>query len=251
MLSYRHAFHAGNHADALKHLALTYCLSYMNGKDTPYLYVDTHAGAGAYDLGSGYADRNREWEGGYALLSSGTAGMEPAGAGETPRAERLPAALAAYLAAVEAFRRAEALPNAYPGSPALAAAIMRKADRAALFELHPADHALLAERFAADRRVRVLKENGFSSLKALLPPPSRRALVLMDPSYELGGDYASVRAALAEALKRFAGCVVLIWYPVLDRAEARELPAMLREEAARAGRPWLDEIGRASCREIA
>ena len=152
MLSYRHAFHAGNHADALKHLALVDALSYMTRKDKPILYADTHAGAGSYSLGEGYAAQNREWADGIARIREAATGPGT------------PPAVAAYLAAVDSWRARSGLADAYPGSPALAASILRRGDRATLFELHPADHEALAALFAGDRRVRVLKADGPASI---------------------------------------------------------------------------------------
>ena len=125
--------------------------------------------------------------------------------------------------------------NWYPGSPALAAQCLRPGDRAVLCELHSSDHALLQERFSGDRRFKVLKADGFVQLKALLPPPSRRGLVLIDPSYELGQDYAAIVAALKEALDRFPTGMYLIWYPLLERKEARDLPGAVAALASQLG----------------
>lgn len=243
MLSYRHAFHAGNHADILKHAALVCCLDYMAKKDAPLLYVDSHAGAGSYELDTGYASKNREWEEGYERLRSyardSALGPDAARPPATPKAAA-PEALRAYLEAIAAFRAREGAPTAYPGSPALALSLLRARDKAVFFELHPADYALLVERFSDEPRARVRREDGFSGLKAVVPPLSKRALCLIDPSYELASDYEGVQRALREALKRFATGSYLIWYPLLERAEAKAFPALLRAEAEAAGRPWLD-----------
>jgi 23S rRNA (adenine2030-N6)-methyltransferase len=242
VLSYRHAFHAGNHADLLKHTALVCCLDYMAKKDTPLLYVDSHAGAGAYRLDAGYASQNREWELGYERLAS-FAGST-IGTAAPPRPEALPQALPeglrAYLNAVAAFKAGPDGQSAYPGSPALALSRLRPRDRAAFFELHPTDYALLLERLTEEPRARVCREDGFTGLKAVLPPLSKRALCLIDPSYELADDYEGAAKALGGALKRFATGSYLIWYPLLERAEAKAFPARLRAEAEAAGRPWLD-----------
>lgn len=227
MLSYRHAFHAGNHADVLKHCVLLSALERMAHKETPFLYVDTHAGAGSYRLEEGYAAQNREWEGGAAAL-------------ERAAAVPLPPALSRYLGALAAFRRLAGSPDAYPGSPALAFAGLRPQDRAAFFELHAADFELLSARFSDERRVSCLRSDGFASLRALLPPPSRRALVLMDPSYELAADYEATVAAVDEGLRRLANTVILVWYPLLSRPEAKALPNALAAAAAKRNRPWLD-----------
>lgn len=215
MLSYRHAFHAGNHADALKHLALVDALSYLVRKETPLLYVDTHAGAGSYRLEEGYAAQNREWRAGLSRL------RESSGAGSPPDG------VAAYLSLVDEYAAASGRADAYPGSPSLAARLLRPRDGADLFELHPADHLELASLFAGDGRIRVHKSDGPASLKTILPPPSRRALVLIDPSYELASDYEAVEACLSVALRRFETGVYIVWYPLLERAEAKALPASL------------------------
>ncbi len=221
MLSYRHGFHAGNHADVLKHLVLIDCLDRLVKKDKPLLYVDTHAGAGSYRLHEGYAAMNEEWAGGIARLASSTA------------AGTVPPTVARYLSVISEYAAPE---SAYPGSPMLAATLLRAHDRLVLFELHPSDSAPLSGLFAADRRVEVRTADGFAGLRSLLPPPSRRALILTDPSYELAEDYERVVASMGDALRRFATGVYLIWYPLLERDEARALPGRLHDLAD----TWLD-----------
>jgi len=221
MLSYRHGFHAGNHADVLKHLVLIECIDRLIKKDKPLLYIDTHAGAGSYRLHEGYAAMNEEWAGGIARLSSSVA------------ARPVPATVARYLSVISDYAAPE---PAYPGSPMLAATLLRAQDRLVLFELHPSDSAPLSGLFAADRRVEVRTADGFAGLRSLLPPPSRRALALIDPSYELAEDYERVVSSMGDALRRFATGVYLIWYPLLERDEARALPDTLRSLADR----WLD-----------
>lgn len=211
MLSYRHAFHAGNHADVLKHIVLMLVLDYLKQKPKPLWYVDTHAGAGRYALDSAEAKKNAEYRGGVARLLA-------------HRAE-FPAALAPYWAVLDAENAADL--HSYPGSPVFAAQRLEAEDRLRLFELHPQDHPLLTQTFARDRRAVIGMSDGFAGLKALLPPPSRRALVLIDPPYELKEDYARAVDALADALRRFATGVYLLWYPLLDRAESRRLPGQL------------------------
>ncbi|MFH2115434.1 MAG: 23S rRNA (adenine(2030)-N(6))-methyltransferase RlmJ [Spirochaetota bacterium] len=245
MLSYRHAFHAGNHGDVLKHLVLLECLDHLASKDKPYLYIDTHAGAGAYALDKGYAAMNCEWAAGIAKLGTygmglgtsgtayGTSGIAY-GASATGELKTLPTPIARYLKTMEEFSGLES-GSWYPGSPALAARCMRPADRAVLCELHGTDHVLLQERFFADRRFKVLKTDGFAQLKALLPPPSRRGIVLIDPSYELVQDYASIISALKEALCRFSTGMYLVWYPLLERQEAKDLPVAVETLASRLG----------------
>ena len=213
MLSYRHAFHAGNHADVLKHFIEVQLLRYLAQKDKPFWYIDTHAGAGCYALDSGYATQNAEYESGIARLWD--------------RSD-LPAPLLDYIALVKRINPDGTL-KLYPGSPLIAQTLLREQDRLRLFELHPTDHEILQENFAADsRRVLIQKADGFGALKALLPPPPRRALVLIDPPYEEKQDYQRVVSALQEGLKRFANGVYAVWYPQLQRAEARQLPQQLK-----------------------
>jgi 23S rRNA (adenine2030-N6)-methyltransferase len=214
MLSYRHAFHAGNHADVLKHFIEVQLLRYLAQKDKPFWYIDTHAGAGCYSLDSGYAAQNAEYESGIARLWD---------------RDDLPEPLAEYVALVKKINPDGEM-KLYPGSPLIALELLREQDRLRLFELHPTDHELLQENFAADsRRVLVQKADGFGALKALLPPPPRRALVLIDPPYEEKQDYQRVVTALKEGLKRFANGVYAVWYPQLQRADARQLPQQLKQ----------------------
>ena len=209
MLSYRHGFHAGNHADVLKHVILADCLGRLTKKEVPVLYVDTHAGAGSYLLDEGYAAMNKEWAGGIERLAS------LSGIGTPPPAVR------SYMELVRAFS------PAYPGSPAVAAAMLRPQDRLALFELHPSDSAPLSALFAGDPRVRVQRADGFSGLSGLLPPVSRRGLVFIDPSYELAEDYDRTEDAASRSIRRFATGVYVVWYPLLERDEAKRLPDRL------------------------
>ena len=217
MLGYRHAFHAGNHADVLKHLVLMLALERLCAKDKPLWYIDTHAGAGRYRLGSGVAAGHEEYGEGIGKLWG---------------AADLPAPLARYRELVRGFNPGGKL-RCYPGSPALADALLRRGDRLWLHELHPADAAALAREFKdhADR-ARVIAADGFDGLRALLPPQPRRALVLIDPSYELAEDYRRVPKALGEALQRFATGVYAVWYPLLARRESRLLVERLQSLGA-------------------
>jgi 23S rRNA (adenine2030-N6)-methyltransferase len=227
MLSYRHAFHAGNHADVLKHVVLIQLLRYMNQKDAPYMVIDTHAGAGVYALDTGPAAKNAEYDTGIAKLWG---------------RKDLPPALAEYVDLVKAMNPSGKM-RYYPGSPYCADRIARAQDRIRLFELHPADNRILEDNFrkreahlAAEgqrpttrgKRVMIEKADGFSGLKALLPPPSRRGLVLIDPPYEVKDDYRHVRTTLLDALGRFPTGTYAVWYPVLQRMESRELPDKLK-----------------------
>ena len=222
MLSYRHAFHAGNHADVLKHLVLVQLLRYFNLKDKPYWFIDTHAGAGAYSLTRGYATQGAEYKDGIARLWT---------------RDDMPEAVQDYVGIVRSENRDAALRH-YPGSPRIALALARESDRLRLFELHSSDCPLLERNLAeAGKRVLIQHGDGLAGLKALLPPPPRRALTLIDPSYEVKADYQHVVQALRDALTRFpTGCYVL-WYPLLSRIEAQKLPERLRKLPASG---WLD-----------
>jgi 23S rRNA (adenine2030-N6)-methyltransferase len=226
MLAYRHAFHAGNHADVLKHLVLVQVLERMAEKDKPYTLIDTHAGAGGYSLESRYAQRHAEWADGIGRL------WNEAG---------LPPALARYIDLVRQFDGggARAEPTQYPGSPGFARALLRPVDRLRAYELHPTDHKILAAYLADRPNTQVQMADGFAALPAELPPPSRRGVLLIDPSYELKSDYGRVVVALREALTRFATGTVMIWLPQVQLVEANLAPKRLASAAAGAPRGWL------------
>ena len=224
MLAYRHAFHAGNHADVLKHVVLVQVLRYMAEKDKPFTLVDTHAGAGGYSLEGRYARKNAEYEGGIGRLWT--------------RGD-LPPALADYVALVRRFNDGGKL-RQYPGSPAFAQMLLRPQDRLRLYELHPTDHRILDAYLGERPNTQVTQADGFAALKAELPPPSRRGVVLIDPSYELKADYAKVVAALRESLTRFAEGVIVVWYPQLLTLESSQLAQRLQAAAdAHAKKGWL------------
>lgn len=201
MLSYRHTFHAGNFADVLKHLVLVRVLRYLTRKDKPLCYIDTHAGAGGYLLEDPQAQKTLEFTNGIAKLWT---------------RDDLPGALIDYRRLVRAFNDSDDL-HRYPGSPWLAAQLLRKNDRLCLFEAHSTDSALLQAAFAGQRNVRVTTGDGFQGCIGLMPPLERRGLVLMDPSYELKTDYQAVVDTLLKAHRRFATGVYAIWYPVVER----------------------------------
>jgi 23S rRNA (adenine2030-N6)-methyltransferase len=204
MLSYRHAFHAGNHADVLKHLVEMLVLQYLVQKEgKPLRYIDTHAGEGGYDLRRSFARKNREFATGIAQIW---------------QREDLPPALQDYVDLVRSFNSSDKLQH-YPGSPAIAAHILGATHRLQLFELHPDDADCLRQWSATDRRVSVAQEDGFAALKAILPPLEKRALVMIDPPYEVKTDYAKVVATLQQACKKFATGVYALWYPLLAREE--------------------------------
>lgn len=220
MLAYRHAFHAGNHADVLKHTVLTRVLRYMNAKDKPYRVIDTHAGAGGYSLEGRYAQKKGEFEQGVAKLWG---------------RDDLPELLADYVALVRQFNPDGRLAQ-YPGSPAFAQMLLRPQDQLRLFELHPTDHRILQSYLGTLKGATVYDTDGFDGLKGQVPPSSRRAVVLMDPSYEGHGDYPRVVASLREAVARFAEGVYLVWYPQVSKLEAAQLPKRLE---ALAPKGWL------------
>lgn len=229
MFSYRHAFHAGNHADVLKHTVLIATLQHLLQKDAALTVLDTHAGAGLYQLDGDYASTSAESADGILRL------VPPAA---------LPAlapALQDYVDMVRAFNQGDAT-RVYPGSPFITQRLLRAQDKLKLFELHPTDARSLAGNIAqleAGRQVAVLQEDGFEGVKKFIPPPARRALVLCDPSYEIKSDYLRVQALLQDALKRFATGVYAVWYPIIPRAEAHDLPRRLKTLAQKAGKPWL------------
>ncbi len=213
MLSYRHAFHAGNHADVLKHAVLVQLLRYLRQKDKAYWYIDTHAGAGVYALREGYAAKTAEFETGIAKLWQRT---------------DLPPVLTDYVDEVAAINPDGEL-RYYPGSPYLAWRLMREQDRMRLFELHSTEIDVLRHNFRdAGRRAMLFAGDGLDGIKALLPPAPRRALVLVDPSYEDKRDYARTLTCLEESLKRFSTGTYAIWYPQVARLESQRFPEQLK-----------------------
>ncbi|MEI6802378.1 MAG: 23S rRNA (adenine(2030)-N(6))-methyltransferase RlmJ [Burkholderiales bacterium] len=229
MFSYRHAFHAGNHADVLKHLVLLAVLRHLTQKDTALTVFDTHAGAGLYRLDGDYAQTSAEAAEGFLKLVA------------SPLPQPLAPALQDYLEMVAGFNTAGSH-KIYPGSPFIIARQLRDRDKLKLFELHPTDSKTLSANIAqleAGRQIAMLREDGFEGLKKFLPPPSRRALVLCDPSYELKSDYGRVADMVADSLQRFATGCYAVWYPIIPRPEAHDLPKKLKTLANKAGKSWL------------
>ncbi|PSB92130.1 23S rRNA (adenine(2030)-N(6))-methyltransferase RlmJ [Candidatus Pandoraea novymonadis] len=217
MFSYRHAFHAGNHADVLKHMISIQCIDYMRQKDSSFWYIDTHAGAGVYALDGHWAEKTAEYETGIARLWT---------------RKDLPQALKSYVFLVRKFNKNGQL-RYYPGSPYFALQLLGDGDRLRLFEKHPKENRILSENFAIQgknvkRRTMIFLDDGFTGLKALLPPSSRRAYTLIDPSYEDKLDYGRVVKTLQEAIKRFATGTYAIWYPKIQRREAVQLTEKLK-----------------------
>lgn len=210
MFAYRHAFHAGNHADVMKHITLLATLELMQRKDNPLLCIDTHAGAGLYALQSPLVRDKAEWPSGIGKLW---------GADESA----MPALVARYLQAIKPFNKSGRLVH-YPGSPLLIQEMLRADDRLRAFEMHPSDIGPLQNCLKGlPRQVKAERKDGFQQLRALLPPPSRRGLILMDPPYEMRDDYRHVIGALREGLSRFATGVYLLWYPKIGRFQVDRL----------------------------
>jgi 23S rRNA (adenine2030-N6)-methyltransferase len=208
VLSYRHAFHAGNHADVFKHLTLTLILRSLQRKATPFCYIDTHAGAGRYDLTSREAEKVGEYRDGIARLW---------------HREDSPDLVQDYRRVIAGLNSRQGELHYYPGSPVLARELLRPQDRMVLIERHPTDHALLAEEFGRVPRTRVEFGDGFELLKAFVPPLEKRGVVLIDPSYEIKTDYKLVPNILQNAVQRWATGIYVLWYPLIDRTTADQL----------------------------
>ncbi len=210
-MNYRHGFHAGNFADVLKHAALCELLRLLTAKGKKLFVLDTHAGAGGYDLGGSLAQRTGEAESGISRLAT------------APR-DGMPGAVARYLAAVAAYDRkfgpASGSLRRYPGSPRLVRAVLRPGDRFVACELHPGEALALKREFAGDRAVEVRAIDGYQALKALLPPPERRGLVLIDPPFETMDEFERLLRAVRHGTRRFATGCYAIWYPIKDEAAA-------------------------------
>ncbi|MDD3517834.1 MAG: 23S rRNA (adenine(2030)-N(6))-methyltransferase RlmJ [Chromatiales bacterium] len=222
MLSYQHAFHAGNFADVHKHAVISLVLDALLGKDKPMCVLDTHAGAGLYDLTGPQARKTAEAD---------------VGIGRLWQSRDLPDALTGYLAAVRAHNppRAER-PRFYPGSPELVRERLRAEDRLVLCEMHPREHDALKALFRDDRRVAVHRQDGYQALKAFLPPKEKRGLVIIDPPYERKEEYTQVEKGLTEALGRWPTGVYALWYPLLAEGSGQR---MLRRLIASLRRPCL------------
>jgi 23S rRNA (adenine2030-N6)-methyltransferase len=242
MFSYRHAFHAGNHADVLKHTVLIAILGHLTQKEAALTVLDTHGGAGLYRLDGDYAETSGEAADGILRLAhSSEPDAQLSKAAGKIVADGLAPALQAYLEMVGSFNSKGAL-RVYPGSPFIIQRTLGGRDKLKLFELHPIDAKTLSANIAqleAGRQVAVLSEDGFEGYKKFLPPPARRALVLCDPSYEIKNDYARVAAMVADALTRFATGTYAVWYPIIPRPEAHDLPRKLKTLATKARKPWL------------
>lgn len=251
MFSYRHAFHAGNHADVLKHTTLIALMKYLTQKDTALTVIDTHAGAGLYRLDGDYTETSGEaLEGILKLLAKPVIQPPQPGSKAKPVVEEpLAPALQDYVDVLKSLNPQFAQSGEaahlriYPGSPFIEQRFLSGRDKLKLFELHPTDFKSLTgniEQLGVGRQVAVAREDGFEALKTFLPPPARRAMVFCDPSYEIKSDYARVSATMADAIKRFATGTYVVWYPIIPRPEAHDLPRKLKTLAVKAGRSWLN-----------
>lgn len=217
MLSYRHSFHAGNHADLVKHLTEVAVLQYLQKKDKPFVYHDTHAAAGLYSLASEHARKTCEYETGIGLLW---------------QAELQHPLLQKYRALVAAVNPSDTLAF-YPGSPVFARLMCREQDHIQATELHPADFPLLQQQFAGRRYCRIEKMDAWAGIRAMLPPLVKRGLVLIDPPYELKTEYQDVFKGLQQAIARFPQATYAIWYPVIERQSVEAFLAQFKAAAWR------------------
>ncbi|QLF93305.1 23S rRNA (adenine(2030)-N(6))-methyltransferase RlmJ [Pseudomonas sp. ABC1] len=218
-MNYRHAFHAGNHADVLKHLVLTRLFAMLARKDAPYAYLDSHAGVGLYDLAGDQANRTGEWL---------------QGIGRLWQAEDLPAVFADYLGAIRQLNTEGEL-RYYPGSPELARQLSRPQDRLHLNEKHPEDGQLLKDNMAGDRRVAVHRGEGWHVPRALLPTEEKRVVMLIDPPFEQADELSRCATALEEAIGRMRQAIVVIWYPIKSERQLKRF----YQDLARSGAPKL------------
>jgi 23S rRNA (adenine2030-N6)-methyltransferase len=202
MLSYRHSYHAGNHADVVKHLVEVAILEYLKKKDKPFCYHDTHAGAGLYSLQSEHAQKTSEYAGGIGKLFQYQAKNH---------------SLKSYIHLVQQLNPSGTL-QFYPGSPVIAKTLLRKDDSIQATELHPTDHPLLAAQFHGRRHCRIEQLDAYAGIRAMLPPLHKRGLVLIDPPYELKTEYQDLIKGLQQAVQRFPQATYAIWYPVIERA---------------------------------
>ncbi|MDI3261652.1 MAG: 23S rRNA (adenine(2030)-N(6))-methyltransferase RlmJ [Fulvimonas sp.] len=226
-MNYRHAFHAGNHADVLKHLVLYALLEALRVKPAPFAFIDTHAGSGLYALTGAEAERTGEWREGIGRLLH----TDPGAQGELVT---LPPLLRRWLDAVLALPGNAHGLKCYPGSPLLAAGLLRESDSAQLCELQAEEAARLHALFRDEPRVHVHRRDGYEALKALLPPKEKRGLVLIDPPYEAQeAEYRRIEQALASALVRWPGGIYAVWYPIKQRSQVQPFLRWARDTNAK------------------
>jgi 23S rRNA (adenine2030-N6)-methyltransferase len=213
-MNYRHGFHAGNFADVLKHAILLASLDHLTLKDKPFSVIDTHAGAGMYDLSGVEAQKTGEWRDGIGRLLD---------------ADDAPPLIARYVSAIQAAQAVgfEGM-TLYPGSPRLALQVLRANDRLTAIELHPPSAALLTAALQGKRNARILQTDGYAALAHLVPPPEKRGLVLIDPPFEAEDEFARLARAVKDAYDRWEGGTILAWYPVKDANAAARFEAELQ-----------------------
>lgn len=216
-MNYRHAYHAGNFADVMKHALFARLLVHLRKKPAPFRIIDTHAGIGLYDLAGEKASKTLEWRDGIGRLAE-------------PLADEAEALLEPYRAALAAAQERGGA-SAYPGSPFIAAQGMRREDRAIFIEKHPRDVVRLREAMGRDKRCKVIELDGWTALNAMIPPPERRGIVLIDPPFERPDEFAHLGAALASAVAKWPTGIYAVWYPVKDVRDVDAFAALL----ARAG----------------
>lgn len=237
-MNYRHAYHAGNFADVFKHVMLTRVLAYLAQKPAALRFIDTHAGEGIYDLAGEAAEKTAEWRGGIGRLLSG----------DVPVPGNVAPLLAPYLALVEH----EVARHIYPGSPALAAALLRKQDRMIFCDAHPAAAAMLTSHLGRDKRAKIIEIDGFVGLGAFVPPVERRGLVLIDPPFESRDEFDHILAGLETALKKWPTGTYMVWFPIKDRNAVTFFYRQLGDVIAQTGIAkdtlclefWIDAIER-------
>lgn len=213
-MNYRHGFHAGNFADVLKHATLALVIEYMTKKPAPFRVIDTHAGAGLYDLKGHEAARTGEWRTGIGKIAMGKLFAEPE------------ASLAPYLSVLRRFNETGGV-EIYPGSPLIAFGLMRPEDRLLAFELHDEQYSLLKRHLARYANAKALQLDGYMALRANLPPKERRGVVMIDPPFEQQGEFSRMLAAAAGIMKRFPAAVTLLWYPIKDVREVEKFRTKL------------------------
>lgn len=232
-MNYRHAYHAGNFADVLKHAVLAAILTYLKDKETAFRVIDSHAGIGLYDLAGTEAGKTGEWRDGIARVLDGT---PPAAAA---------AMLAPYLDVVRDLNPDGELAR-YPGSPEIARRLLRKQDRLTLVELHPEDHAVLAARYEGDHQVKVIELDAWLALKSFVPPKEKRGLVLIDPAFEDTHEYVNLASALFKAQRRWANGIYAAWYPIKGQNQIRQFYQMMVDTGIRRILRVEMQVGRAA-----
>ena len=215
-MNYRHAFHAGNFADVVKHIVLTRILTYLHDKQSAFRVIDTHAGAGLYDLTSSEAERSGEWRSGIARIM------------QARFSDAAAALVAPYLDIVRAFNPQREL-KAYPGSPLIARALLRPQDRLVACEIEPVARKNLIANLRRDEQARVVDLDGWTALSAFVPPNERRGLVLIDPPFEQKDEFATMANGFASAFVKWPQGIYMLWYPVKDRRASDTLAARVAQ----------------------